>query len=87
MENADRGLTFADRSGHSRRKLQLARLLTRDGITPELADAILDAQATREQRLAIADDVVRNEGSLVVLDDTVRALHERYSAFARQRSP
>ncbi|MBZ0221867.1 MAG: dephospho-CoA kinase, partial [Dokdonella sp.] len=46
------------------RKLQLARLLARDGIAPELAEAMLDAQATREQRLAIADDVVRNEGSL-----------------------
>lgn len=69
------------------RELQLARLLTRDGITPELAEAMLDAQATREQRLAIADDVVRNEGSLAALDDAVRALHERYSALAGQRSP
>ena len=65
------------------REVQRARLLARDGVTPELADAMLDAQASREQRLAIADDVIANDGTLAELDDRVRQLHERYLAFAQ----
>jgi len=65
------------------RAVQRARLLARDGVTPELADAMLDAQASREQRLAIADDVIPNDGTLADLDDCVRQLHERYLALAR----
>jgi dephospho-CoA kinase len=64
------------------REVQRARLLARDGITPELADAMLDSQATREQRLAIADDVIANDGTLEDLDQRVRQLHERYLALA-----
>lgn len=69
------------------RDLQLARLVARDGVTPALAQAMLDAQASREQRLAIADDVIRNSGSLDLLDGMVGALHERYSRLAGQRPP
>ncbi|KGK59548.1 dephospho-CoA kinase [Xanthomonas cannabis pv. phaseoli] len=42
--------------------VQHARLIQRDGSTPALADQMIAAQASREQRLAIADDVVSNEG-------------------------
>lgn len=65
------------------REVQHVRLLARDGVTPELADAMLDAQASREQRLAIADDVITNDGTLEDLDLRVRQLHERYLALAR----
>ncbi|MEO5558544.1 MAG: dephospho-CoA kinase [Dokdonella sp.] len=65
------------------RQLQRARLLTRDGVTAQLADAMLDAQATREQRLARADDVITNTGSFDELDVRVCALHERYLVLAR----
>ncbi|RYD15554.1 MAG: dephospho-CoA kinase [Lysobacteraceae bacterium] len=68
------------------RELQRARLVARDGITPTLADAMLDAQASREQRLAIADDVITNDGTLADLDARVRDLHERYLALARGAS-
>jgi len=64
------------------REVQRARLIARDGITPELADAMLDAQATRAQRLAIADDVIENDGTLDALQRHVGALHERYLALA-----
>ena len=63
-------------------ELQLARLLARDGETPEGARAILAAQATREARLAVAHDVVTNAGTLAELDAQVAALHERYLALA-----
>lgn len=64
------------------RDVQRARLVARDGITPELADAMLDAQASREQRLAIADDVIANDGTIADLDARVLPLHQRYLALA-----
>ncbi|WP_343231978.1 dephospho-CoA kinase [Tahibacter amnicola] len=63
-------------------QLQLARLLARDAITPELARQMIKAQATREQRLAIANDVIENSGSLEQLDEAVAALHQRYCELA-----
>lgn len=65
------------------RTTQRTRLVARDGITPELAEAMLDAQATRAQRLAIADEVIRNDRDLVDLDHEVATLHARYTALAR----
>ena len=61
---------------------QLARLLDRDRETPEVARAILAAQAGRDARLAVADDVLDNTGSLADLQAAVRRLHERYLALA-----
>jgi dephospho-CoA kinase len=63
--------------------LQLARLTARDAETSVAAAAILAAQASREQRLAVADDVLENTGTLAALDAQVEALHERYLALAR----
>ncbi|MGQ7843029.1 dephospho-CoA kinase [Granulosicoccus sp. 3-233] len=60
--------------------VQMARLLARDGSSEKEARAILASQATREDRLSIADDVINNAGSI---DDTrkqVSALHEKYIA-------
>lgn len=42
--------------------VQHARLMQRDGTTAELADRMIAAQASREERLALADDVVVNDG-------------------------
>jgi dephospho-CoA kinase len=61
---------------------QLARLVERDGETPAGARAILAAQAGREARLAAADDVLENTGSLADLVAAVGRLHERYRALA-----
>lgn len=57
---------------------QIARLLRRDGIDRAIADRMLAAQAGREARLAIADDVIANDGALDALDAKVDALHRRY---------
>jgi dephospho-CoA kinase len=62
--------------------LQLERLMWRDGVSREQAQASLDAQATRAQRLAIADDVLRNSGQPDELRATVAELHDRYRALA-----
>ena len=64
------------------RETQLARLLRRDGIGEALAEGMLAAQASRAQRLAIADDIVVNDGSLEDLDRHVAALHTQYLALA-----
>jgi dephospho-CoA kinase len=64
------------------REVQLHRLLKRDGETPEGAERILSAQATREARLARADDVLPNTGTLAELETAVGALHHRYLALA-----
>ena len=60
--------------------MQLARLQARDGVDAALAARMVAAQATRAQRLAMADDVVVNDGSLGELKAAVRRLHARYSA-------
>jgi dephospho-CoA kinase len=52
--------------------------MDRDAMTREGADAMLAAQATREQRLAKADDVIENTGSLELLDHIVEKLHAHY---------
>jgi dephospho-CoA kinase len=62
--------------------LQLSRLLARDGISPKLAQAMLAAQAPRTVRLAAADDVIRNEGSIEALAPQVATLHGKYLALA-----
>jgi dephospho-CoA kinase len=62
--------------------LQLERLMARDTMTKEGAAAMLAAQATREQRLAKADDVIDNTGPLDVLDRAAEALHALYGRMA-----
>lgn len=58
--------------------LQLQRLLQRDGTDETTARAMLAAQATRAERLAIADDVIVNRGDREVLQQRVAALHAKY---------
>jgi dephospho-CoA kinase len=65
-------------------ELQRTRLILRDGIAPELADRILATQATREQRLAAADDVIDNSSSLLSLPSQVAGLHQKYLQLAAQ---
>ncbi|MBB1473774.1 dephospho-CoA kinase [Luteimonas sp. MC1782] len=67
--------------------VQLARLLRRDGIDEALAWKMIRAQASRVERLAIADDVIVNDGPLEALDGAVAALHGRYLELARVPAP
>lgn len=64
------------------REVQLERLLARDGIDQALAERMIAVQATRQDRLAIADDVIVNDGPIEALDEHVAALHQRYTALA-----
>lgn len=63
--------------------IQLQRLVSRDADDEAQARRIIASQASREQRLAIANDVVSNDGDL---DDTrarVEALHQEYLALSK----
>ncbi|MEL7187593.1 MAG: dephospho-CoA kinase [Pseudomonadota bacterium] len=64
---------------------QIQRLLARDTETIEQAQRILAAQASREERLAIADDVIDNSGSFAALRNQVRDLDDRYRNLAARR--
>jgi dephospho-CoA kinase len=64
--------------------VQRARLMQRDAIDDALAERMIAAQASRSQRLAIADDVIVNDGGLEVLDEQIAALDRRYRALASQ---
>ncbi len=64
--------------------LQIRRLQARDGTTLEQARQILAAQATREARLAMANDVIVNEGDLGAVRDRVASLHSQYLDLGRQ---
>jgi dephospho-CoA kinase len=52
-------------------EVQVERLTTQRGMTEQQARARMAAQATREQRLAIADVVIDNSGTLADLDRRV----------------
>ena len=62
--------------------VQVERLMARDAVTREQAEASLRAQTQRETRLGIADDVVTNTGRIEDLREQVAALHDRYVKLA-----
>jgi dephospho-CoA kinase len=64
---------------------QMGRLLARDTESEAQALRILAAQASREERLAIADDVIRNDGDLESTSAQVTALHHGYLALQRSK--
>jgi len=66
-------------------EIQLARLQARDGSKRAQAAKLLAAQVTREQRLAVADDVITNDGDLFALREQVEKLHQKYSVAASAR--
>jgi len=65
---------------------QRQRLAARDGSEPREVAAMLAAQASREARLAVADDVLVNDGTLEQLRASVAALHRRYLGLAASSS-
>lgn len=82
----------ADRSRYARvlvvdctQDQQIARVTRRSGLSKEEVLGILAAQASREQRLACADDVIDNTGPPQALDPQVARLHEQYLTLARRR--
>ena len=57
---------------------QVSRVVARNGLSPAEVRAIMATQASRAERLAVADDVVFNGGDLDRLNAQLIALHRRY---------
>lgn len=66
-------------------EVQIKRLMRRDEVDLALAGAMLAAQASREARLAIADDVIVNDGALEALDGEVARLDQLYRGLAEAK--
>ena len=62
--------------------LQVSRVMARSGLTVEEVRAIMLAQASRAQRLAVADDVLVNDGDLHHLELQVAEVHRKYLLLA-----
>ncbi len=65
-------------------ELQVERLVSQRGMAPEQARARMAAQASREQRLDVADIVIDNAGSLEDLD---RRVGEVWAGLQRRAAP
>lgn len=68
-------------------ELQIERTRARDGSSRETVERIMRAQLAREERLAAADDVIENDGTLEQLRARVGALHEQYLRMAQNGPP
>ena len=66
--------------------IQRLRVAERDGLSGVDADAVFKAQASRDERLSAADDVIVNDGDMDGLIRQVDALHDRYLELARRHS-
>ena len=62
--------------------LQVARVHSRSALPEAEVNAIIAAQASREERRAAADDVIDNSGTIDALRKQVAALHARYLQMA-----
>lgn len=62
--------------------LQISRVMARNGFATAEVEAIMAAQASRQARLTVADDVILNDSNLEALQAHVAVLHEKYCAIA-----
>jgi len=65
--------------------IQVSRVVSRDAATTAAAQQIIAVQAPRAQRLAIADDVIDNDGALDRLAPVLARLHARYLDAAHRK--
>ena len=64
-------------------EIQIARVMARNGFDEAGVRAIMATQASREARLAAADDVLSNDDGWEALEASVIALHQKYLALAK----
>ena len=63
-------------------EMQIERVMSRDGLTRAQVVAIMNNQASRKARLAIADDVIDNSGPASAIAQRVTTLHDKYVGLA-----
>ncbi len=59
-------------------RLQIERVRQRDGLDEALIRRILASQASRQERLSLAHDIIVNDGDLFKLEQQVKDLHRYY---------
>lgn len=64
-------------------EMQIARTMQRSRLTADEVRAIMAAQLPRSERLARADEVLRNDDDIDALRRQIGILHEKYLALAR----
>ena len=64
-------------------EVQVSRVRARSGLDEAEVRAIVASQATRAERLAAADDVIDNRGSLDALRKQVTAFHKKYLEYSK----
>lgn len=65
--------------------VQIERVMARNGLSIDEVRAIMAAQATRQQRLAAANDIVVNDGARTEIYEQVNLLHLKYLALAGEK--
>lgn len=64
--------------------MQIARVMARNGFTQAEVEAIMATQASRQTRLAQADDVIDNSGAIAALAPQIDRLHALYAGLAER---
>jgi len=85
VENGQKDLADRVLVVDSPEDLQIERVCRRDRQSTEEIQAILQAQCSRAERLAVADDLIRNDGSLQKLREETNELHHRYMLLAHDK--
>ncbi|MBC3930983.1 dephospho-CoA kinase [Undibacterium curvum] len=67
-------------------EVQIARVMQRNQLSREQVSAIMRNQASRQERLAAADDVIVNEEELHLLQAKILTLHQHYLRLAAKKS-
>ncbi len=62
--------------------IQISRAQARDGRSESVIRAILEAQASRNERIKIADDIITNNVDLAALNTQIEFLHLKFLALA-----
>lgn len=63
-------------------KTQFVRAIERDGSDAATIRSIIAAQLARKERIAMADDIIQNEGGIEELQEKIAALHRNYITLA-----
>lgn len=66
--------------------LQIERVIQRSQLPAAQVEAIMASQASRQQRLAVADDVIVNDGERAAVEEAVARLHAQYLLLARKKA-
>lgn len=65
--------------------LQVERVMSRSGIGRDEVLAIMAAQASRAERLAVADDIVLNDGERAKIAPQVCVIHQKYLRLSAEK--